>query len=162
MFRFHCEGFHGEQADVAVLAVDWSVQGEVSFSCNDDQLACLLLSGCRSDSGGFFNLLAGTKPMYVEQWLEYLQEQQKIKQVSVKISLPDDEKYSEAMGLDEENIQQLLPLIFKVGGFNRLQLNRYLKQRNNPSTLSTRYGQAELQRYRLLNDIIRLLNKLRR
>jgi hypothetical protein len=53
-------------------------------------------------------------------------------------------------------------MIFKVGGFNRLQLNRYLKQRSNPSTLSTRYGQAELQRYRLLNDIICLLNKLRR
>ena len=162
MFRFHCEGLNGEQADISVLAVDWSIQGDTQFSCNDDQFACLLLSGCRSDSGGFFNLLAGTKPMYVEQWLEYLQEQQKIKQVRVKISLPDDANYNEALGLDEENIQQLLPLILKVGGFNRLQLNRYLKQRSNPATLSTRYGPAELQRYRILNDIIRLLNKLRR
>lgn len=161
MFHFHCEGFNSERADVSVLAVDWSIPGDVTFSCNDDKFACLLLSGCKSDSGGFFNLLAGTKPMYVEQWLEYLQEQEKIRQVSLKITLPDDEKYSEALGLTEENIQQLLPLIFKVGGFNRLQLNRYLKQRGNPATLSTRYGPAELQRYRILNDIIRLLNKLR-
>lgn len=162
MFRFHCEGFNGERADVSVLAVDWSIPGDVTFSCNDDTFACLLLSGCKSDSGGFFNLLAGTKPMYVEQWLEYLQEQQKIRQVSLKITLPDDEAYNEALGLTEEKIQQLLPLIFKVGGFNRLQLNRYLKQRSNPATLSTRYGPAELQRYRILNDIIRLLNRLRR
>jgi len=162
LFRFHCEGFNGEQADISVLAVDWSIQGEVSFSCNDDKLACLLLSNCRSDSAGFFNLLAGTKPMYVEQWLDYLHEQQQIKQVNVSITLPDSLEYSQEMGFKEEDIQQLLPMIFKVGGFNRLQLNRYLKQRNNPATLSTRYGPAELQRYRQLNDIIRLLNKLRR
>ena len=48
--------------------------GEVIFSCNDDQLACLLLTGCKSDSSGFFNLLAGCKPLQVEQWLTYLEE----------------------------------------------------------------------------------------
>jgi hypothetical protein len=161
LFRFHCTGFDGEEATISVLAVDWSVVGDVSFSCNDNKLACLLLSNCRSDSAGFFNLLAGTKPMYIEQWLDYLREQQQIKQVNVDITLPDNIEYSQAMGFKDEEIQQLLPMIFKVGGFNRLQLNRYLKQRNNPATLSTRYGPAELQRYRLLNDIICLLNKLR-
>ena len=162
MFRFYCNGLNCEQAEISVLSVDWSIQGDVKFSCNDDEFACLLLSGCRSDSGGFFNLLAGTKPVYIEQWLEYLEEQQKIRHVSVKINLPDDQEYNEALGFSEENIQQLLPMIFKVGGFNKLQINRYLKQLSNPATLSTRYGPAELQRYRILNDIIRLLNKLRR
>ena len=51
--------------------------------------------------------------------------------------------------------------VITVGGFNRLQLSRYLKQRNKPATLATRYGPAELQRYRTLNDIICLLNKLK-
>ncbi len=161
MFSFHCEGFHGEQAEITLLSVDWSIQGDVQFSCNDDQFACILLSGCRSDSGGFFNLLAGTKPMYVEQWLEYLTETQKVKSVSVKIKLPDEPEYNEVLKLTDENVQSLLPMIFKVGGFNRLQLSRYLKQRNKPATLATRYGPAELQRYRTLNDIICLLNKLK-
>lgn len=77
MFRFHCEGLNGEQVDISVLAVDCHREIPSSPAMT---IVCLfaLLSGCRSDSGGFFNLLAGTKPMYVEQWLEYLQEQQKI------------------------------------------------------------------------------------
>lgn len=161
LFIFHCEGFEGESADIKILSVDWSLTGDVHFSCNDDQLACHLLTNPRSDSAGFFNLLAGTKPMYVEQWLDYLQEQKKIRQVQVKIMLPDDPAYHSELHLTTEQAQQLLPMIFKVGGFNRLQLNRYLKQRNNPATLSTRYGKDELERYRTINDIIRLLNKIR-
>lgn len=35
---------------------------------------------------GIFDLLAGTKPMYVEQWLEYLQEAKLLNQVEVVIS----------------------------------------------------------------------------
>lgn len=161
LFIFHCEGFEGESADIKILSVDWSLTGDVHFSCNHDQLACLLLTEPRSDSAGHFNLLAGTKPMYVEQWLDYLKEQQKIRLVQVKILLPDDPAYNSTLHLTTEYSQQLLPMIFKVGGFNRLQLNRYLKQRNNPATLSTRYGKDELERYRVINDIIRLLNKMR-
>lgn len=161
MFIFHCEGFEAETAEIRVLSVDWSLIGEVQFSCNHDGFACLLLTQPRCDSAGFFNLLAGTKPMYIEQWLDYLQEQQKIKQVQVKIVTPDDPAYTSYLHLDHDKFQNLLPLIFKVGGFNKLQLNRYLKQRNNPAMLSTRYGKDELERYRTLNDIIRLLNKLR-
>lgn len=162
MFCFHCQGLNDELADIHILSVDWSLPGDVKFSCNDDAFACLLLTKCQSDSAGFFNLLAGTKPVYVEQWLDYLVESKKIKSVSLKIKLADEPAYNDELRLNDEQAQSLLPLIFKIGGFNRLQLNRYLKQRNNPATLSTRYGQAELQRYRILNDIIRLLNKMKK
>ena len=46
-------------------------------------------------------------------------------------------------------------------GSNRLQINRYLKHRHNPTMLATRYDQKELERYRQLNDIILTLLKLK-
>ena len=36
---------------------------------------------------------------------------------------------------------ELLAMIYQIGGFNRLQIARYLKQRNNPAVLATKYSQ---------------------
>jgi hypothetical protein len=161
LFIFACEGPHGEQAEVRVRSVDWSLSGSVEFRCDDDAFACLLLSGCRSDSGGFFNLLAGCKPLYVEQWLNYLQEQGRIDRLSLKIHQVGDADYAQQLGLNGGEREELLALIYQIGGFNRLQIARYLKQRNNPAVLATKYSQSELERYRLLNEVIRLLMRLK-
>lgn len=161
MFIFACEGPRGERAEVRVRSVDWSLPGSVEFQCDDDAFACLLLTGCRSDSGGFFNLLAGCKPLYVEQWLNYLQEQGRIGRLSLKIHQPGDASYAQQLGLDGADLEELLALIYQVGGFNRLQIARYLKQRHNPALLATKYSQSELERYRLLNQVIRLLMRLK-
>ncbi len=161
LFKFTCVDIEGGQAAITIDAVDWSLSGAVTFACDRDELACLLLTNCRSDSSGFFNLLAGCKPLQVEQWLEYLSEKGKIREVKVTISQPGDDACTPALGLQGEQVEQLLTLIYRIGGFNRLQITRYLKQRSNPALLATRYAKEELERFRLLNDIIRLLNRLK-
>jgi hypothetical protein len=145
-----------------VHAVDWSLTGHVTFACDDDELACTLLTRCRCDNAGHFNLLAGCKPLYVEQWLDYLQEQGRIRDVRVAILHPGEADYAQACGLDGDEMKELLSLFYRIGGFNRLQITRYMKQRGNASVLSTRYGKEELERFRLLNEVLRLLHRLRR
>ena len=100
--------------------------------------------------------------MQVEQWLEYLKEKGQIREVKVVISQPGDgSAYVQSLGLQGEQVEQLLALIYRIGGFNRLQITRYLKQRSNPALLATRYAKEELERFKLLNEIIRLLNRLK-
>ena len=162
MFTFSCRGQTSGNATIRVHAVDWSLTGDVTFDCDDDELACTLLTRCRCDNAGHFNLLAGCKPLYVEQWLDYLQEQGRIRDVRVAIQHPGEPDYAEACGLDGETMKELLSLFYRIGGFNRLQITRYMKQRGNASVLSTRYGKEELERFRLLNEVLRLLHRLRR
>ena len=162
MFTFSCRGQASGNATIRVHAVDWSLTGDVTFDCDDDELACTLLTRCRCDSAGHFNLLAGCKPLYVEQWLDYLQEQGRIRDVHVAIQHPGEPDYAEVCGLDGETMKELLSLFYRIGGFNRLQITRYMKQRGNASVLSTRYGKEELERFRLLNKVLRLLHRLRR
>ncbi|NHI00550.1 MULTISPECIES: hypothetical protein [Oceanimonas] len=160
MFIFKVRDGEAARAEIRIQALDWSEQGEVEFCCNSDALAVVLLSGCRSGRG-HFELLAGAKPMDVEQWLDYLQEQGRLSQVEVTIHSPLDDGYAALTGLDEEQVQTLLQLVYKVGGFNRLQIMRYLKHRNNASTMSTRYSPEELTRYRHLGELINYLIKLK-
>ncbi len=162
MFTFSCRGQASGNATIRVHAVDWSLTGDVTFDCDDDELACTLLTRCRCDNAGHFNLLAGCKPLYVEQWLDYLQEQGRIRDVHVAIQHPGEPDYAEVCGLDGETMKELLSLFYRIGGFNRLQITRYMKQRGNASVLSTRYGKEELERFRLLNEVLRLLHRLRR
>lgn len=162
MFTFSCRGQASGNATIRVHAVDWSLTGDVTFDCDDDELACTLLTRCRCDNAGHFNLLAGCKPLYVEQWLDYLQEQGRILDVRVAIQHPGEPDYAEVCGLDGETMKELLSLFYRIGGFNRLQITRYMKQRGNASVLSTRYGKEELERFRLLNEVLRLLHRLRR
>lgn len=162
MFTFSCRGQASGNATIRVHAVDWSLTGDVTFDCDDDELACTLLTRCRCDNAGHFNLLAGCKPLYVEQWLDYLQEQGRIRDVHVAIQHPGEPDYAEVCGLDGEMMKELLSLFYRIGGFNRLQITRYMKQRGNASVLSTRYGKEELERFRLLNEVLRLLHRLRR
>ena len=160
MFIFKVRGAEGGQAEIRLQALDWSEQGVTTFTCNSDKLAVLLLSECRSGQG-FFELLAGTKPMYVEQWLEYLQEAGSIADVELKIYSPLDSGYGELCGLDSEQVQQLLNLVYQVGGFNRLQIMRYLKHRQSSAMMSTRYSPDELKRYRHLGELINQLIRLK-
>lgn len=160
VFIFKVRDGEGHQARIRIQALDWSERGEVTFSADSDALAVTLLSGCRSGRG-HFELLAGAKPMDVEQWLEYLQEQGRLSEVDVHIHTPLEDDYASLCGLDNEQVQQLLQLVYKVGGFNQLQIRRYLKHRNNPSTMSTRYGPEELARYRHLGELINYLLKLK-
>ena len=162
MFTFSCYGQQTGQATITVQAVDWSLIGDVAFSCNDDALACALLTGCRCDAAGFFNLLAGCKPVQVEQWLDYLKERGVIRDLKVTILHPGDADYAQKTGLKGEELEALLSLFYRIGGFNRLQITRYMKQRGNASLLSTRYGKEELERFRLLNEVLRLLHRLKR
>lgn len=162
MFLFQCRSKTGAEALIRVSSVDWALSGDVTFSCNDDELACCLLTRCRSDSSGHFNLLAGCKPSQVEQWLEYLQERGDVCELSLRILTPGDANYPAVAGLDSEETQSLLDLFYRIGKFNRLQITRYMKQRGNAALLSTSYGKEELERYRLLNDVIRILSRLRR
>ena len=162
MFVFDVTGIAGERAEIRVQALDWGQSGPVTFSCDDDQLAVLLLTECRCDAVGFFNLLAGSKPLYLEQWLAYLQESGHLDKQSCQLESPSQEDYLTRAGLDDEELNALLGQVYKVAGFNRLQINRYLKNRHNPTMLATRYDQKELERYRQLNDIILTLLKLKR
>ena len=125
-------------------------------------LALVLLTGCRCDAVGYFDLLAGCKPLYVEQWLAYLQESGHLDKQSCQLESPSQEDYLARAGLADEELNALLGQVYKVAGFNRLQINRYLKNRHNPTMLATRYDQKELERYRQLNDIILTLLKLKR
>jgi hypothetical protein len=161
LFTFSCCGQQTGQATIKVHAVDWSLSGDVVFSCNDDELACALLTRCRCDAAGYFNLLAGCKPVQVEQWLEYLKEQGTIRDLQVTIHHPGDAEYADKSGLKGEELEALLSLFYRIGGFNRLQITRYMKQRGNASLLSTRYGKEELERFRLLNEVLRLLHRLK-
>ncbi|ART79054.1 hypothetical protein [Oceanisphaera avium] len=156
MFIFKVQGIDGGQAEIRIQALDWSEQGSTQFSCDNDELAVILLSQCRSGSG-FFDLLAGTRPMYVEQWLEYLQEAKRISKVEVNIYSPLEEGYAQLCGLDSEQIKTLLNLVYQVGGFNRLQIMRYLKHRHSPASMSTHYNADELTRYRYLGQLINQL-----
>lgn len=65
-----------------------------------------------------------------------------------------------AWGVEES--EALLSLFYRIGGFNRLQITRYMKQRGNASLLSTRYGKEELSDSCLLNEVLRLLHRLKR
>lgn len=160
MFIFKIHDDRGGRAEIRIQALDWGEQGETGFSCNSDRLAVNLLSDCRCGKGRF-ELLPGTKPMYVEQWLDYLQEQGDIAGVEVAIHSPLDDDYAALCGLDEARLKTLLELVYKVGGFNRLQIMRYLKHRHNPSTMSTRYNPDEIARYRHLGELINYLLKLK-
>ena len=162
MFVFDITGVEREPAEIRVQALDWGQTGPVTFSCDDDKLAVLLLTDCRCDAVGFFNLLAGSKPLYVEQWLSYLQETGRIARQSSQLESPAQTDYLARAGFEHEELNALLGQIYQVAGFNRLQINRYLKNRHNPTTLATRYDQKELERYRQLNDIILTLLKLKR
>ncbi|WP_417616877.1 hypothetical protein [Oceanisphaera sp.] len=160
MFIFKVRGSEGGQAEIRLQALDWSEQGATTFICDNDKLAVLLLTECRSGQG-FFELLAGTKPMYVEQWLEYLQEAGHLAEVEVDIYSPLDSGYTELCGLDSEQVKNLLDLVYRVGGFNRLQIMRYLKYRHSPAIMSTHYNPDELKRYRHLGELINQLIRLK-
>ena len=162
MFIFKCEGFNQEQATIQVASLLWTESGEVTFKANDDSFACLLLSQCKSDSGGFFNLLAGCKPLFIEQWLEYLEEKQLIKKVSLQQVDYKEADYPIKLGFDDENASTLLDMLYKIGNFNRLQVSRYLKNRNNITYLSTKYDKADLQRYLQLGKAINFILKLKK
>ncbi|SIQ21890.1 hypothetical protein SAMN05880558_102350 [Aeromonas sp. RU39B] len=159
MFQFDAIAPSGAKARLRVQALDWSQSGPVSFECNDDVFALTLLTGCRCDAVGYFNLLAGCKPLYLEQWLEYLAESGHIAQLDQHYLHPDQSDYLAGFGPADEQLSDLLANIYKVAGFNRLQINRYLKHRNNPAMLATRYDADQLARYRLLNDVILTLLK---
>ncbi|MFQ2603602.1 hypothetical protein ACK30G_12110 [Aeromonas caviae] len=161
MFVFDVTTKAGAQGRIQVQALDWSQSGPVSFLCDSDELALVLLSGCRSDAVGYFNLLGGCKPLYVEQWLTYLQERGQLEKVTARQESPSQPDYLTRAGLADDELNALLGQIYKVAGFNRLQINRYLKHRHNPTMLATRYDQKELERYRQLNDIILTLLKLK-
>ncbi|PJG57865.1 hypothetical protein [Aeromonas cavernicola] len=161
MFLFEATGIAGGSARLLVQALDWGQGGPVSFQCDDDTLAVILLSGCRCDAVGFFNLLAGCKPLYIEQWLSYLAETGRIATWHYQIESPSQPDYLTRAGLADDELNLLLGKIYQVAGFNRLQLNRYLKNRTNPTSLATRYDQKELERYRQLNEVILTLLRLR-
>ena len=162
MYEIDVTGAAGEKASIRVQALDWGQSGPVTFQCDSDALALVLLTDCRCDAVGYFDLLAGCKPLYVEQWLAYLQESGHLDKQSCQLESPSQEDYLARAGLDDEELNALLGQVYKVAGFNRLQINRYLKNRHNPTTLATRYDQKELERYRQLNDIILTLLKLKR
>lgn len=161
MFLFDVTGTEGGRASIQIQALDWTQTGPVTFRCDDDPLAVTLLNGCRCDSAGFFSLLGGCKPLHVEQWLSYLQESGRIGKWRYQTECPADDDYLAKAGLSNEELNSLLGQVYHVAGFNRLQINRYLKHRHNPSSLATRYDQKELERYRQLNDIILALLKLK-
>ena len=161
LFIFTCRNKQGALATIQIHSVDWAEVGDVTFRCNDDQFACLLLTGCRADVSGFFNLLAGSRPLQVEQWLTYLEEKGELRELRCDIRLPDEPGYLDQAGMAAGQWEELLMLVYRIGRFNRLQITRYLKQRSNPSLLATRYGKEELERFRLLNEVIRLLNRLK-
>lgn len=162
MFIFKCEGFNQEQATIQVASLLWTESGEVTFNANDDSFACLLLTQCKSDSGGFFNLLSGCKPLYIEQWLEYLEEKQLIKKVLLQQVDYKEADYPIKLGFDDENASTLLDMLYKIGNFNRLQVSRYLKNRNNITYLSTKYDKTDLQRYLQLGKAINFILKLKK
>ncbi|QUM74811.1 hypothetical protein HWV00_00190 [Moritella sp. 24] len=162
MFIFKCEGFNKEQATIQVASLLWTESGEVSFSANDDSFACLLLTQCKSDSGGFFNLLAGCKPLLIEQWLEYLEEKKLIKKIVLQQIDYKESEYPTKLALDDESASTLLNILYKIGNFNRLQVSRYLKNRNNITYLSTKYDKTDLQRYLQLGKAISFILKLKK
>lgn len=162
MYIFKCEGFNGEEATIKIASLYWTDIGSVSFSANDDKFACILLTGCRSDSGGFFNLLAGVKPLLVEQWLDYLEEKKLVKKIKLEQLDYNPETYPKQLELNDENASELLDMLYKIGQFNRLQVSRYLKHRNNITYLSTKYDKKDLQRYQLLGKVINFIIKLKK
>ncbi len=162
MFIFKCEGFNQEQATIQVASLLWTESGEVTFSANDDNFACLLLTQCKSDSGGFFNLLAGCKPLLIEQWLEYLEEKQLIKKISLEQVDYKEAEYPLKLTLNDEHASTLLDMLYKIGNFNRLQVSRYLKNRNNITYLSTKYDKTDLQRYQQLGKAINFILRLKK
>lgn len=108
MFVFDVTGAAGEKASIRVQALDWAQAGPVTFQCDDDQLAVVLLSGCRCDAVGFFNLLAGCKPLYIEQWLSYLQESGRIGKWTHHTESPADGDYLARAGLEHDELNSLL------------------------------------------------------
>ena len=162
MFVFDVTTRAGAQAQIRVQALDWGQSGPVSFQCDSDELALVLLTGCRCDAVGYFNLLGGCKPLYVEQWLAYLQERGHLDKQSCRLESPSQDDYLARARLAADEIHALLGPGYKVAAVHRLQINRDLKHRHNPTMLATRYDQKELERYRQLNDIILTLLKLKR
>ena len=100
--------------------------------------------------------------MQVEQWLTYLEEKGLIKEVRSEILLPDEPNYLAHNGIASEQWDELFALVYRIGRFNRLQITRYLKQRGNPTLMATRYAKEDIERFRLLNEVVRLLNRLKR
>ena len=70
--------------------------------------------------------------------------------------------YPVKLNLNDESASTLLDMLYKIGGFNRLQVSRYLKNRNNITYLSTKYDKADLQRYQQLGKVINLILKLKK
>ncbi|MCE2572437.1 hypothetical protein [Motilimonas eburnea] len=162
MIIFKCHGPANEFAQIQIQALHATQVGAVSFNANDDQFAVSLLSHCRSDSGGHFNMLAGTKPLYVEQWLDYLQEQGVIHHYQQQTIPFEPTTYAEQLKLDDEQAEHLLNLVYAVGGFNKLQVSRFLKQRRNLSSMSTRYSKEDLARYLKLGETINFILQLKK
>ncbi len=162
MIIFKCYGSNSEFAEIKIQALHSTQVGTVSFKANDDHFAISLLTKCRSDTGGYFNLLAGTKPLFVEQWLDYLQEQGVIHHYQQQTIPFEPETYSELLKLDDQQAEQLLTLLYEVGGFNKLQVSRFLKQRRNLSSMATRYSKEDLTRYLKLGEAINFILQLKK
>ncbi|MFO6425134.1 hypothetical protein [Motilimonas sp. KMU-193] len=162
MIIFKCHGPANEFAEIKIQALHSTQVGAVSFNANDDQFAISLLTHCRCDAGGYFNLLAGTKPLYVEQWLDYLQEQGVIHHYQQQAIPFEPEAYAERLKLNDEQTDHLLSLLYQVGGFNKLQVSRFLKQRRNLSSMSTRYSKEDLARYLKLGEAINFILQLKK
>jgi len=70
--------------------------------------------------------------------------------------------YPIKLGFDDESASTLLDMLYKIGNFNRLQVSRYLKNRNNITYLSTKYDKTDLQRYLQLGKAISFILKLKK
>lgn len=167
MFNFHCLGPNKERADFNVHALLPSDIGEVEFSCDNDTFAIQLLSKARCDAVGHFTILSGCKALHLEQWLEYLHESTKIQKISM--TYYSDEEWQlkqKRLVMDDSELQEtklaIFDLLYKVGGFDKLKIARFLKNRHNLSLLATRYDKADLERYKQLNQLQTLLNKILR
>ncbi|MCE0559049.1 MULTISPECIES: hypothetical protein [unclassified Motilimonas] len=161
MHIFECHGNTGQHATITVQSLHPTQLGSVKFSANDDNFAIILLTQCRSDSAGFFNLLAGTKPLYIEQWLDYLKEQNAISHYRQEIVAFEPEQYGEKLCLEDEQAEHLLALLYQVGGFNKLQVSRFIKQRKNLASMATRYSKEDLARYLKLGEAINYILQLK-
>lgn len=93
MFIFDIKSEQGAKAQIHIQALDWVQAGPVALQCNDNALALILLQNSRCDSCGYFNLLAGCKPLYVEQWC---------------VHTADEADYLKMAGFDDSEITALL------------------------------------------------------
>ena len=54
MFVFDVTTRAGARARIRVQALDWGQSGPVTFQCDSDALALVLLTDCRCDAVGYF------------------------------------------------------------------------------------------------------------